>query len=85
MTGTDTLARVPRRADSLPDAVAARLGKAAARRAAAHETADDQFRAEVLAALSHGSIREVARAAGVSPTTVQAWKDGKDRAAKRFR
>lgn len=59
----------PRSADRLTPEMAERL-RAAQRRA---EAADAEFRREVRAALEHGSVRQVAAALGISPTTVQKW------------
>lgn len=36
---------------------------------------DEEYRRVVRAALKEGSVRQVAEAAGLSPTTVQKWKD----------
>lgn len=65
----------PRRPNALPEGTAQRLRKAAEKHAAGVAELDDKFRREVRAALKHGSVRQVAEAAGLSPTTVQKWKD----------
>lgn len=80
VTATGTIPRVsPRRPDALPPDVAARLARAATSRSNAHQTADAKLKAAVIAALAHGSVRQVAAAAGLSPTTVHAWSKGQDR------
>jgi len=74
VTPTGTMKRVsPRSADNLPPEDAARLKAARDKRAAA----EAEFKSQVIAALRKGSVRAVAKAAGLSPTTVIAWS--KDR------
>lgn len=79
VTGTGTIRRVPRPRESLPPDVQARLERAKERHAKAISDAQDELKAEVLAALKHGSVRRVAAASGVSPTTVQHWSQGRQR------
>lgn len=69
VTPTGTIRRMSRRADVLPSEVVSQLQAAVERRAQEEE----KFRDEVVAALKHGSVRKVAEATGLSPTTVQAW------------
>jgi hypothetical protein len=64
---------VPRSANELPPEVAAQLAEARRAHDALVEEADQQFKRLVVAALEHGSVRQVAAAAQVSPTTVMAW------------
>jgi DNA invertase Pin-like site-specific DNA recombinase len=59
----------PRRPDELPPEVVKRLRAAQANAAGA----EDAYHAEVRAALQYGSVRRVAAALGISPTTVQKW------------
>lgn len=64
---------MPRPKNELPPDRAAALAEARQRRDAATAEADELFRAIVVDALRHGSVRQVAAAAGLSPTTVIAW------------
>lgn len=64
---------MPRPAHVLPDDVVNRLKRATEEHARAVAKADAKYRAEVVAALAHGSVRQVAEATGLSPTTVQRW------------
>lgn len=73
MTRAGTLRGVPRPRNELPPDVAAKLAKARIKHDSAATAADEAFRAVVVAALAHGSVRQVAAAAGLSPTTVVAW------------
>jgi hypothetical protein len=79
VTRSGTLARVPRPANALPADVARRLTAAAATYEREHERARGKLKAAVLDALEHGSIRQVAAATGLSPTTVHEWSKGRDR------
>lgn len=62
----------PRRPDELPADVIAALRTAQARADASR----NELRAAVRVALRVGSVRQVAAALGISPTTVQAWAKG---------
>lgn len=73
MTPTGTLRGVPRPKNELPPEVVTRLAEARRERDVTIEEADGVFRAIVVGALQHGSVRQVAAAAGLSPTTVVAW------------
>jgi len=69
VTATGTIRRVPRKPNELPDAQVRKL-LAAAR---AVDDAQGKLKAAVREALTHGSVRQVAAALGISPTTVHAW------------
>lgn len=76
MTRTGTIRRMSRSRDALPPELVEQLR--AARRQddeaeAEYELAHSRFKSQVVAALAHGSVRRVAEAASLSPTTVQAW------------
>jgi hypothetical protein len=72
---SDTITDVtPRAAEPPPDHVMERLRRLGTERA----EVEAELRAAVLEALNlGGSVRTVAEAAGLSPTTVQAWKNGR--------
>ena len=78
----------PQKRGVVPDAEAARLVAAIERRAQVVAEADAEVRAAVTAALlAGGSVREVAKLAGMSPTTVEkygragGWPSKEQRAA----
>jgi hypothetical protein len=74
VTETGTLPDVsPRRANELTDETVEKLRAARAEWKRSHDAADATFRAVVRQALTEGSVRRVADAADLSPTTVQAW------------
>lgn len=70
---TGTLGKVPRPKNELPPKIAAALAEARRKRDSALAAQEEQFRSVVVDALQHGSVRAVAAAAGLSPTTVVAW------------
>lgn len=64
----------PQKRGLVPDAEAARLRAAVERRAQVVADAEAEVRAAVTAALlAGGSVREVARVSGLSPTTVEKY------------
>lgn len=78
----------PQKRGVVPDAEAARLRAAVERRAQVVADADIEVRAAVTAALlAGGSVREVAKISGMSPTTVEkygragGWPSAEQRAA----
>ena len=69
-TGTGTVTRVsPRRANALPPDKAEQLRAAVQRR----NEAETAYKAAVVEALNYGSIREVAKVAGIRSATVVAY------------
>ncbi len=68
----------PRRANDLSPETVAKLQTARAEWKRATADADAAFRAVVREALAEGSVRRVAIAADLSPTTVQSWSRGTD-------
>lgn len=69
----------PRKPNVLPDDVIARLRKELKAADQEMQAVRERRKAAVTDALKHGSIRQVAAATGMSPTTVQAWSKGLDR------
>lgn len=59
----------PRKPDRLPDATVDKLRASKAQA----DAAQTELKAAVREALQVGSVRQVAAAIGISPTTVQAW------------